>query len=113
MFSKEDLDRIKEKIYQFKIGTAKDNNGDEKEKPGDNKNNTKCGPNLNPSEILVIAGLISGALEVSSVLLSRDQIVEVSLVGSLRRQTQLEQIMEEIGKLPFDEVMQAILNSMR
>lgn len=112
MFSTEDLEKIKEQIYQYKVGATRNNIRNEKEKPGDNKNNTKCGPSLNPSEILVIAGLLSGALEVSSVSLSRDQIVQVSLEGSLRRQTQLEQVMEQVGKCTFEEVMRAMLKGM-
>lgn len=113
MFSVEDLERIKKKICQLNISTVKNNDGDQKERSGGNENNGKACPSLNPPEILAIAGLLSGVLEVSSVLVSRDQTVEVSLVGSLKRQTQLEKIMEQIGKLSFEEVMQAMLNGIK
>lgn len=110
MFSTEDLERIMEKINQFNTRKMNNNNIDQKEKPGDNGNNNKNNPNLNPPEILVIAGLLCGVLEVNSISVGRDQIVEVSLAGSLRRPTQTDKIMEQIGKCSFEEVMQAILN---
>lgn len=112
MFSTEDLDRIKDKIHQFNMGKTKNNISNEKEKFNSNGNQRKNGPNLNPSEILVIAGLLCGVLEVNSISIGRDQVVEVSLAGSLHRQTQLEQIMEQIGKCSFEEVIQAMLNGL-
>ncbi len=113
MFSEEDLDRFKKIVDQLKISTANNHQGNDNEKPDDNENNAKACPNITPSAILVIAGLLSGALEVSSVLVSKNQIVEVVLAGSLRRQTQLEKIMEQIGKRSFEEVIQAMLNGIR
>lgn len=61
----------------------------------------------------IIALFNSGALEVSSISVGRDQIAEVSLVGSLRRPTQMEKIMNQIGKCSFEEVIQAILKGVK
>lgn len=113
MFSEEDLERIKERICQININSGKNDSGNRKEKSGGNKNDANNCFNLNPSEILALAGILSGVLEVSSITVTRDQIVDVSLSGSLQRKTQLEQIMEQIGKCSFEEVMQAIIGSMK
>lgn len=112
MFSEEELERIKEIIALFNSGANSKSNTDRHEKAVASKN-TVPKSNLNPSEILVLAGLLSGALEVSSIFVGRDQVVEVSLVGSLRRPTQTEIIMNQIGKCSFEEVIQAILKNMK
>lgn len=110
MFSSEDLERIMEKINQFNTRKMKNNTIDQKEKPGGNGNLPRNNLNLNPSEILVIAGLLCGVLDVNSIFVDKDQNVEILLAGTLRRPTQMEKIMEQIGKCSFEEVMQAILN---
>jgi len=66
-------------------------------------------PPITPQRALVILGLLLGTLEVNSVLVNRDQTVQIFLQGSLKRKTRLEKIMDEIGALPFDEVIRAIL----
>ena len=65
--------------------------------------------NLAPSQILVIGGLLGGVLEVQSVLVDKSQIVQIVLAGSLKQKTQLEKIMDQMGTMPFDEVMKAIV----
>ena len=112
MFSEEELEGIKEIIALFNSSANSKNNTDHPEKSVASKNTTPKG-NLNPSEILVLAGLLSSALEVSSISVGRDQIVEISLVGSLRRPTQMEKIMNQIGKCSFEEVIQAILKNVK
>ncbi|TCO76857.1 hypothetical protein [Marinisporobacter balticus] len=75
--------------------------------------NKKCGnANLTPGQILIILGLLGGVLEVDSITIDKSQEVNILLVGSLKRpkaKTQLEQIMDQIGSLPFDQVMKNIL----
>lgn len=112
MFSSEDLERIKQKISQLQNNIKKDQNVRKKDKLSNEENETNdFGIGLNPSEILVIAGIMGGVLEVSSILLTRDQGVEIVLSGSLKRQTDLEKTMKEIGELPFEEVIKAILTN--
>jgi hypothetical protein len=65
--------------------------------------------NLLPSELLVIAGIVCDVLQVQSVLVDRRQAIEVVLVGSLKQHTQLDKVMEQIGKMPFDQVVKSIL----
>ncbi len=115
MFSTEDLERIKEKISQLNSGGPKNNNGDHKRKTKDNDDQGKetsgnaC-PNLTASEILVIAGILTGVLKVASVTIDTNQTVDIVVSGSLRRQTQMEKVMEQIGKCSFEDVIQAIFN---
>ncbi len=66
-------------------------------------------PPINPQRALVILALLLGTLEVNSISLDKDQTVHIILEGSLKRKTRLEKIMDEIGALPFDEVIRAFL----
>ena len=66
-------------------------------------------PPITPQRALIILGLLTGTLDVNCISLSSDQTVQITLEGSLKRKTRLEKIMDEIGSLPFDEVVRAIL----
>ncbi len=68
------------------------------------------GLEITPQKLLVIAGLLGGALVVESVLLSKDQVVEIVLSGSLKQKTELEKMLDHIGKMPFDEVAKTMLD---
>lgn len=73
---------------------------------------TGARPPINPSQALIIAGLLGGVLEVESILVDRDQTVQFILTGSLKQKaekTEMEKLMDQIGSLPFDEVMKAIV----
>lgn len=65
---------------------------------------------ITASEILVVLGLLGGVLEVSSVLVDKNQIIEFVLTGSLKRPTRLDKMMDEIGKMPFDDVLKAVFD---
>lgn len=112
MFSAEDLERFKEIFCQFNMGQSKNNNRDGTKQPDRSQNPDQPIPNLNPSEILVLAGIICGVLKVSSMTLSREQVVVINLEGSLRRPTQLEKVMGQIGQCSFEEVMQAMMKGL-
>lgn len=71
---------------------------------GGNKKNT-----LAPAELLVIAGILGGVLEVATILIDRDQAVQIRLDGSLRRKTDLDRAMDKIGGYSFDEVLKVLL----
>lgn len=64
--------------------------------------------NLTPAKILVIIGILADVLEVSSVLVEKNQAVQIVLSGSLRRKTTLDKMLDEMGKLSFDEVLEAL-----
>lgn len=106
MFSPNHLDLLLKKIMdQMGVDVGKDNTGD-KNNQDNQKNN--C-PKLAPSQILVILGLFTGVFEVTSVLVDNTQQVQIVLSGSLKRKTQLEKMMDQIGEMPFDDVMKAVI----
>jgi hypothetical protein len=87
-------------------------NGKEQKKREKNResgNNSGSCIHLLPSELLVIAGIVCDALQVASVLVNRNQAIEIVLVGSLKKRTQLDKVMEQIGKMPFDQVVKSIM----
>lgn len=81
-------------------------NNDEGEDP---KKKKESGINITTSQALVILGLLAGVLEPISILIDRNQTVQIILSGSLKEETQLEKIMDQVRKMPFDEVMRALL----
>ncbi|MBM7866478.1 hypothetical protein [Heliomicrobium gestii] len=75
-----------------------------------NKKRKKSGPPpLTPSKVAVIIGLISDALIVNSILVDRNQEVQIVLTGSLRRKTKLDKMLDEIGDESFDDVLAAFM----
>jgi hypothetical protein len=48
-------------------------------------------------------------LDIDSVLVDRRQEVQIVLVGSLKQKTSLEKTLDEIGSMPFDEVLKAMV----
>ncbi|QDM44864.1 hypothetical protein FLT43_16275 [Paenibacillus thiaminolyticus] len=74
-----------------------------------NKRKTNAGPKLSPQQIAVIVGLLTNALQVDSVLLDRNQAVEIVLVGSIRRKTKADKVAEQMGGVTVAELLQAIL----
>jgi len=47
---------------------------------------------------------------VESVLVDNRQEVNIILVGSLKRKTQLDKILDKVGDMSFEDVMKAILD---
>lgn len=100
MLSVNNINQLKEKILE-QLGQADGGGGQ------DGTGSTSAG--LGPSSLLVSLGLLSGVLEVISVLVDRDQSVQFILQGSLKRKTGLDRAMDDIGGHSFDEVMKAFL----
>ncbi|MCX8132261.1 MAG: hypothetical protein N3I35_19470 [Clostridia bacterium] len=99
-FVKEIMSRLTGQNSGNGLNSTKSNSGNQSDKP--------C-INITPSQALVIAGIIGGVLEVTSVLVDKDQLVQIILSGSLKRKTELEKILDQIGSMPFDDVMKALL----
>lgn len=53
--------------------------------------------------------MLAGVLEVTSVLVGRNQTIEIVLTGSLRKKTDLEKLLDQIGSKTLDDVVKAIL----
>lgn len=110
MFSPEQINSMLKQLIDRNGGSdtrnacSKKNNG-----AGNNKSNGCSEITINPSQILVIAGLLSGALSVESILVDKDQTVEIVVSGSLKRKTELDKMLDEIGSMSFDQVMKAML----
>lgn len=108
MFSPEELDKLTELFAsQFRQGTGSSNQNKFFAKSASDNKSTP--PLLTPQKFLVILGLLGGVLEVRSVLIDRNQRVEVVLDGSLKRKTKLDKMLDEIGTMPFDDVLRAII----
>jgi hypothetical protein len=75
---------------------------------GPNGSNTGNG-GINPSQVLIISAMLAGVLEVTSVLVDRNQTIEIVLTGSLKRKTELEKLLDQIGSKTLDEVVKAML----
>lgn len=106
MFSSDQLNDLmqivmnKLEIDERKLDTnSKDNNCDREK------------INLNPSQILVILALLAGTLQVNSIVINREQGVDIILTGSLKKEeeSEIDKIMKQLGHLPFDEVMKSML----
>jgi hypothetical protein len=123
MLSADDLEKIRQAMIPLVSDQKKTDCGkkDRKKSKGQEKNDDSnasdmlsnlCGLiNLTPAQVLIIAGFFAGVLEVISVLVDKDQTVQIVLQGSLKKPTQLDQIMEQVGKMPFDQVMRSIMES--
>jgi hypothetical protein len=110
VFSSEELEKAKKLVAQFGQLNLKQDSNSNKEKNDKRSDKNKSPIDLLPSELLVIAGIICNVLQVQSVLVDRNQAIEIVLVGSLKRRTQLDKVMEQIGKMPFDQVMKSIMD---
>lgn len=76
-----------------------------------NKKQTKQAVQLNslsPQKLAVIAALLTDALEVNSILIDKDQTVQIVLEGSLRRKTRMDELIQELSGMKFGEVIQSI-----
>ena len=74
--------------------------------------NARNTPAINPTRALVILGLLGGVLDISSILVTRDQLIQIRLDGSLKRKTKLDKMLDEIGAMPFEDVMRAMLDKL-
>jgi len=89
-----------------------DNDGQNCNNSGEtgNHNKTKMGDfALTPVSAAVIGGLLTQVLEVQSILVDKDQTVQIVLEGSLKRKTEADKIMDQVGPMSFDDVMRAIV----
>jgi len=109
VFSPDQLNSLS-KIIMEKLGVndMKNCNSDKSKNNNADKNRTI----LTPTQTMIIIGVLTNALEVTSVLVDRNQEVQVLLSGSLKKKTELEKTIEAIGKLPFEDVLKAVINNL-
>ncbi|MGG3282773.1 hypothetical protein [Paenibacillus solani] len=84
------------------------NNGNEKNKRnGKNKKNSL--PKLSPAQIAVVVGILTNALKVNSVLVDKDQRVEILLEGSLRKKTKADKLAEDLDDISVSDLIEAFI----
>lgn len=112
MFSDKDIDSMVKQIMVKACESNTDMNLYKQE-----KNNTeKCeyADNktlvLSPSQAMIIGGILGGVLEVESILVDKDQDVQIVLAGSLKEKSELDKMLDQIGQMPFGEVYKALSN---
>lgn len=59
---------------------------------------------LSPQQIAVITAILFNVLEVDAVLVDKDQLVEITLVGSLKRKSNLDRLLDEMGDMPVKDI---------
>ncbi|OEF97888.1 hypothetical protein BHF68_13665 [Desulfuribacillus alkaliarsenatis] len=75
-----------------------------------NNGNKKRKNKLTPAQLLVIIGILAGSLQVDSIAIDKDQTIQILLAGSLKRKTQLDEMLDEMGEMPFEQVFKAMMN---
>jgi hypothetical protein len=126
LFSSEDIEKAKKiiaELSQLNLGQGgssgkKSHSGDGRKahpkmnnKGSTDNSYTPEGISILPSELLVIAGLICDVLQVNSVLVNRNQEVQIILTGTLKTSTQLDKVMKQLGHMPFEQVMRCIMDN--
>lgn len=107
MSSQEKQDKL---IKDILSRAAEENSSGEKTSGGESGDIMSS---ITPQKVLVIIGLLADVLRVDSVLVDRNQTMEVVLVGSMKRKTkkktETDKIIEQIGAMPFEEVLRAFI----
>lgn len=103
MFLPEELKSLIQEVMAQVYGQS------DKKRPKKNDNEVKS-KKISPAQALVVAGLLSGVLEVTSILVDKDQVVQIVLAGYLKEETTK---VGQAGKVSFDHVMESILDRLR
>lgn len=64
---------------------------------------------LTAQKLLVIAGLLADVLVVDSILVDVRQRIEIVLAGSLKQSKSTDNVMEQLGKMPFEQVIKTLV----
>jgi hypothetical protein len=113
MLSQNQLDALVEKIMNSlgsNSSSIRGGNGGGSGCDGGGQDGSACPISLTPTEILVLAGILGGVLNVNSILINTDQEVQIILTGSLKRRTEIDKMLDAVGGKTFDEVMKAIVD---
>lgn len=75
------------------------------------KRNSSSKPlKLSPQQIAVVAALLTNSLIVQSILIDKDQTVEIVLQGTLRRKTRMDDLLEELQDMSVGDILDSIKN---
>lgn len=64
--------------------------------------------NLTPAKFLVIIGLLSGALNLDSLLLDKNQVIQIILAGSLKGEPTDDVVASQWKKMPFEQMVRNV-----
>lgn len=64
---------------------------------------------LTPQQIAVVVGLLANVLEVNSVLIDKNQTIQIVLEGSIRKKTKADRIAEQLNEVSVGDLIEAIL----
>ena len=90
----------------------------EKKQNGAGKSKTGAGkpaagaakpPKLSPQQLAVVIGLLTNALSVESVLLDKDQTIQIVLEGSIRKKTKADRVAAALDDVSVGELFAALL----
>jgi hypothetical protein len=65
--------------------------------------------NLSPLQITVIAALLANALTVESILVDKDQRIEIVLEGSVKKKTRLDKLLNELNNYSLGDILDSFL----
>ncbi|WP_059103983.1 hypothetical protein [Shouchella shacheensis] len=65
---------------------------------------------VTPKEIAIVTALLTNALYVQSILVDRDQVVQVILQGSLNSRPEMNALLDQVRDVPVGEFLSALLN---
>jgi hypothetical protein len=65
---------------------------------------------LSPQQLAVIVGLLTQSLSVDSLLVDKDQNIEIVLGGSLRKKTKTDRLLTELSEVSVGDLLEAIKN---
>ena len=72
---------------------------------GGNKKKTK----LSPQQLAVVVGLLTNSLDVISLLIDKDQRIQIVLEGSIRKKTKADRVAEQLNDISVSELIDAYL----
>lgn len=65
---------------------------------------------LTPQQLAVVTGLLTQALSVDSVLIDKDQKIQIVLGGSLRKKTKADKLLDELSDVTIGDILDSISN---
>ncbi|ANE46597.1 hypothetical protein SY83_10290 [Paenibacillus swuensis] len=91
-------------------GNGYGKNGRKGPKVGTTKKCNKPSPyKLTPAQIAVVAGILTNALEVDSILIGKDKRIEILLQGSLQGRSRMDELMDEFGEASVGDLLETIM----
>lgn len=88
------------------MANEKDDKFNEKELNGFLK-----GFQLSPEQIAIVTAILINALEVQSILLDRNQTLQILLIGNLGKKTGDDEFIQEVGGMTFVDIVNSMVRN--